>query len=198
MDKRRVRNLLKLYLSLLFSWLYIPHLLVYLILKPKGLSQDLTVMAKKVNLDIPLQLVFIYLVHNDSYFRSLFYYRIGPVLSLLISWWRPGNKYLIISRSMKLGGGVEVLHAFSSILNAESIGENFSFRNCTTVGATAKGRPTIGNNVTVGVNVCIIGNIIIGDNVFIGAGSVVTKDIPSNSIAAGNPAKVIRTFVSQE
>lgn len=41
-------------------------------------------------------------------------------------------------------------------------------------------------------NVVIAGNIHIGDNVTIGAGSVVTKDIPSNCLAAGVPAKVIR------
>lgn len=51
--------------------------------------------------------------------------------------------------------------------------------------------PCIGNNVTIYANACIIGNVYIGDNVIIGAGSVVTKDIPSNSVAVGNPARVI-------
>lgn len=40
----------------------------------------------------------------------------------------------------------------------------------------------------------IIGDITIGDNVIVGAGSVVTKDVPSNCIVAGNPAKVIKTL----
>jgi acetyltransferase-like isoleucine patch superfamily enzyme len=39
--------------------------------------------------------------------------------------------------------------------------------------------------------VCIIGDVTIGDNVIIGAGSVVVKDIPSNCIAVGNPARVV-------
>lgn len=51
---------------------------------------------------------------------------------------------------------------------------------------------TIGNNVWIGGNACILPNVVIGDNVVIGAGSVVTKDLPANVIAAGNPCRVIR------
>lgn len=51
---------------------------------------------------------------------------------------------------------------------------------------------TIGNNVWIGGSVTILPGVTIGDNVTIGAGSVVVKDIPSNSIAVGNPAKVIK------
>lgn len=51
-------------------------------------------------------------------------------------------------------------------------------------------RPTtIGNNVRIGSNVTIL-PVNIGDNVIIGAGSVVTKNIPSNSIVYGNPARI--------
>ena len=50
----------------------------------------------------------------------------------------------------------------------------------------------VGNNVWFGGNVVVLPNVTIGDNVVIGAGSVVTKDIPCNSLAVGNPAKVIR------
>ncbi|AET66202.1 acetyltransferase (isoleucine patch superfamily) [Desulfosporosinus orientis DSM 765] len=50
----------------------------------------------------------------------------------------------------------------------------------------------IGNNVWIGGGAIVNPRITIGDNVVIGSGSVVTKDIPSNSIAVGNPCKVIR------
>ena len=50
----------------------------------------------------------------------------------------------------------------------------------------------IGNNVWIGGNVTVISGVTIGDNVTIGAGSAVVKDIPSNSIAVGNPCKVIK------
>lgn len=52
----------------------------------------------------------------------------------------------------------------------------------------------IGDNVFVGSNSVILYNVKIGSNVIIGAGSMVNKDIPDNSIAAGNPAEVIGSF----
>ena len=52
----------------------------------------------------------------------------------------------------------------------------------------------IGNNVWIGANVTILSGITIGDNAVIGAGSIVTKDIPSNALAYGNPAKVIKSI----
>lgn len=55
------------------------------------------------------------------------------------------------------------------------------------------GKPVhIGKNVWIGGSVVILPGVTIGDHAVIGAGSVVTKDIPANSIAAGNPCKVIR------
>ncbi len=51
---------------------------------------------------------------------------------------------------------------------------------------------TIGNHVWIGSNVVICPGVTIGDNAVIGAGSIVTKDIPANSIAVGNPCRVIR------
>ena len=50
----------------------------------------------------------------------------------------------------------------------------------------------VGNNVSIGSNATILGGITIGDNVLVGAGSVVTKNIPSGKIVAGNPAKIIK------
>ena len=51
---------------------------------------------------------------------------------------------------------------------------------------------TIGNNGWIGGGVTILPGVTIGDNVTIGAGSVVVKDIESNSVAVGNPARVIK------
>ncbi len=51
---------------------------------------------------------------------------------------------------------------------------------------------TIGNSVWIGGSVTILPGVTIGDNTTIGAGSVVTKDIPANVVAAGNPCRVIR------
>ena len=53
---------------------------------------------------------------------------------------------------------------------------------------------TVGNNVWIGGNVVVVPGVTIGDNCVIGAGSVVTKDIPANTLAVGNPCKVIRNI----
>lgn len=55
-------------------------------------------------------------------------------------------------------------------------------------------RIKVGNNVFLGLDASIMGGVVIGDNCIIGASSVVTKSIPSNSVAAGMPAKVICTI----
>lgn len=56
----------------------------------------------------------------------------------------------------------------------------------------------IGNNVWIGGNVVINPGVSIGDNSVIGSGSVVTKNIPSNVIAVGNPCKVVREITDDE
>lgn len=51
---------------------------------------------------------------------------------------------------------------------------------------------TIGNDVWIGGSATILPGVTIGDNAVIGAGCVVTRDVPSNTVVAGNPARVIR------
>lgn len=58
----------------------------------------------------------------------------------------------------------------------------------------SSGRVTIGNNVAFGRHVMVLKGVNIGDNCFIGANSVVSKDIPANSIAVGCPAKVVMSL----
>ena len=59
--------------------------------------------------------------------------------------------------------------------------------------AMAQAKPVIiGNDVWIGGNVTILPGVHIGDNVVIAAGAVVTKDVPSNSLVGGIPAKIIR------
>lgn len=57
---------------------------------------------------------------------------------------------------------------------------------------------TVGSNVWIGAGVQVMPGVTIGDNVVIGGGSIVVKDIPSNSVAVGNPCKVIRTITEAD
>ena len=139
-----------------------------------------------------------FIFQKSPSFRTIFYSRVGG-LSNFVSAYYKGEKSLIVNANV-IGGGIYAAHAFSTILNAESIGENFSCRNNTTIGnkggntEKSSKKPVIGNNVSLGANVCIIGGVNVGNNVIVGAGSVVVKDVPNNCVVAGNPAKIIKTI----
>ncbi len=57
---------------------------------------------------------------------------------------------------------------------------------------------TVGDNVWIGACVHVIPGVTIGNNVVIGSGSIVIKDIPDNSVAVGNPCKVIRPITDKD
>lgn len=61
-------------------------------------------------------------------------------------------------------------------------------------GYTRAANVTIGNQVFIGAGAIILPGVHVGNRVIIGAGSIVTKDIPDNSVAAGNPARVLCTL----
>ena len=195
---RKIQNIIRVLFSVIFFWLYIPHIFFYLFLpeKKKLIKSDVGACLESFNLELNDFFGLLFFLHTDRYFRTLFYHRLGPVISLLIGWYRPGDRYFVISKTTKIGGGVYLAHPFSTEINAKSIGKNFKCRHLTTIGNKKDGdndnRPIIGDNVTLGVNVTIIGPVHIGDNVVIGAGSVVVKDIPSNCVVVGNPARIIK------
>ena len=153
MNKRIIRDLIRLSVSLVFCWLYLPHILIFAICgggKSANIKSDLRAISHQLNIRLPLFLQLIYQLHNNRYFRHVFYYRIGPVWDMLISWYRPGDKYFWIPFSTKVGKGIRYAHPYSTVLNAESIGDNFSCIHCVTIGKKNGRRPRIGNNVSVG------------------------------------------------
>lgn len=89
-----------------------------------------------------------------------------------------------------IGGGLMVSH-YHCIIYPKETGKNFRVGPGVVIGRNG-GFPTFGDNVYVAANATVIGDIKIGSNVIIGAGSVVTKNLPSNGVYVGNPAKFVK------
>lgn len=98
---------------------------------------------------------------------------------------------IIIGKNGLIAPNVQIYTAFHPTNAIDRFGlpkEDGSFEFCKT-----RTKPVIiGDNVWIGGGVIILPGVTIGNNVVIGAGSVVTKDIPDNKIAYGNPCKIIR------
>lgn len=157
------------------------------------IDKELQHTTEVYRIKLPKPLDLIWALHYNPYFLSIFYYRIGQSRSYLCHFFKQDHSSLEITADRM--GNMLFYHPFATIINAKSIGSNFTFRNNTTVGNIHDNhdwRPIIGNNVTLGANVTIFGNITIGNNVTIGAGSVVNKNIPDNSVVVGNPCHIIK------
>lgn len=128
---------------------------------------------------------FISRIAKDNYFRSVFYFRTRSIFTNLLRIFYPKEKYFIIDINTKIGGGMKLAHPFSTIINAEYIGENLYINHLVTIGEKNGKKPIIGNNVQLHANCSVIGGIKVGNNVTIGAGTVITKDVPDNSIVIG-------------
>lgn len=132
---------------------------------------------------------FISLLGRKEY-RNVFYKRlpfiVGQVLNLLLR--REGSLYL---RTGDIGGGLVVVHGFSTIVVAEKVGKNFEVYQNVTVGWGSDGKPNIGNNVSIYAGAVVAGKIRIGNNVRIAANSFVRQDVPDNSLVYGNPCVIL-------
>lgn len=93
----------------------------------------------------------------------------------------------------KIGGGLYIGHGIGIVIHPKTvIGENVSISQFCTIGSNHGTPAVVEDEVYIGPNVCLVENVRIGSHSVIGAGSVVTKQIPSYSVAAGVPAKVIK------
>jgi serine O-acetyltransferase len=95
-----------------------------------------------------------------------------------------------------IGPGFYIGHFGTIVINGEAvIGKNCNIGHSVTIGQANRGKnkgcPVIGDKVWIGTGSVIVGNIRIGSNVLIAPNSFVNIDIPENSIALGNPVKII-------
>jgi sugar O-acyltransferase (sialic acid O-acetyltransferase NeuD family) len=117
---------------------------------------------------------------------------------------------LDMSYMSSLGHGVLInpkvsIAAHTTIGNFVTINRHVSIGHHTKIGdycsinpgTNIAGNVTIGEGTTIGIGSNIIDSVKIGSNTIIGAGSVVTKDIPDNVVAYGNPCKIIRKNETQ-
>jgi sugar O-acyltransferase (sialic acid O-acetyltransferase NeuD family) len=117
---------------------------------------------------------------------------------------------LDISKTSFIGIGALVnskvsIAAHTTIGDFVSINRHVSIGHHTTIGdycsinpgTNIAGNVTIGKGTTIGIGANIIDGVKIGDNTIIGAGSIVTKDIPNNVVAYGNPCKIIKKNETQ-
>lgn len=110
------------------------------------------------------------------------------VIRVLFACWLPHTATLGQRVVLGYGGLGVVIHGDAII------GNDVHIDQCVTIGgnATKFGVPTIGNGVYIGAGAKILGPVVVGNHTVIGANAVVITDLPSNCLAVGVPARVIR------
>lgn len=158
------------------------------------------------------------LVRFPIYIRGRYAMRFGPRLTtgrhvrLDAFPLKPGKPVLVIGADVQLNDSVHigaaelveigdhVLIASRVFITDHSHGEYSQFNPASFPETLPAQRPIvarpvrIGNNVWLGEQVCVLPGVTIGEGAIVGANAVVTRDVPPNTIVAGNPARVIKTF----
>lgn len=166
------------------------------------IKKDSLVMAGNSNaFQLIKRMVFNHTFHLILFYRFGCFIKTIPLIGRVL---RRIVEYLIrivfssdISCQSRISGGLNIMHGHGIVIgSAVVVGENLKIFDGVTLGnkETETGimaQPIIGDNVVIGTGAKILGSVVIGSNVTIGANSVVTKDIPSDTVWAGVPARLI-------
>lgn len=167
------------------------------------LAADYKAMANREASFLRIQWKFL----TDAGFRAVYLYRVGhwcrkhrmKLLSELLLRAMHLFCHCSIAPAAEIGPAFTIRHTGDVIVGgATKIGSHCDIRQGVTFGGSVnkerngQTQPIVGDHVLVGTGGKILGPVIVGDNVTVGANAVVISDIPSNTIAAGVPARVIR------
>ncbi|MFT3846467.1 MAG: NeuD/PglB/VioB family sugar acetyltransferase [Lacibacter sp.] len=100
-------------------------------------------------------------------------------------------QYAVITEDVQIGKGT-LVHVHVSVHHDVIVGDFCEL----SPGCRLLGKAKVGNNCSVGSGAIILPGITVGEHSVIGAGAVVTKDIPAHSVAAGIPAKIVKSNIS--
>ncbi len=126
-------------------------------------------------------------------YRSVLYKRCKFLSIILGLFYKPQSLLFICTKNSNIQSGFVIQHGFSSEINAEFIGKNCQIWQNVTIGVQHSGmndKPIIGDDCKICTGAIVVGSIRIGNNVTIGAGTVVTKDVPDNSVIYGAPNRI--------
>lgn len=141
---------------------------------------------------------YLYILRHLEYYKNKKKSALGYVLLAI---WMLRYRHYSLKTDMYIlpntcGKGLLLPHpGFIRVGSLVNMGENCTILPMVLFGKkkpTSQGKIIVGHNCYFGVGSTILGPVTIGNNAIIGAGSVVTKDIPSYAVVAGNPAKVIK------
>ena len=124
----------------------------------------------------------------------------GVVAFFRFMWSRASLRYGIHVGLNMVGYGFWIPHITGGVIvNCHSMGNYCGCNGGVIIGNKGgqEFRPTIGDHVSVLMGAKVYGGITIGSNVIVAPNSVIFKDVPSNCVVAGNPAKIIKTLAEK-
>jgi serine O-acetyltransferase len=147
---------------------------------------------KALAFNLPFQVVLSYRLHR--YFATRSFWRMS-LLQILISRWQVTSGNCQISPRAEIAGGLLLPHPLGVVVGIGcKVGRDVTLYQGVTLGADAAGGyPELGDEVVVYAQSCVVGSIHLGQGSTLGALSFLSQSLPPRSVAAGSPARILRT-----